>query len=536
MPEYTSSRMTGACVALLFALSVLGPGCGGQETPASVPDGALPGDVSLERFRVTSGGVSYEADRGVIILPENRKSLSSKLIALPFLRIQSPDPAPAEPVFSLGGGPGSPNIQKAVPQWADSLLPRHDFIMPGYRGAEGSAVLNCPEVSEALTGASGDLLGRESRERLAGALSLASARLRRQGVDLQGYTIAEVAEDCDALRSALRYNQVSLVSESYGTRVAQVYARMHPDRIRRSVMTGVNPPGHFVWEPSGIDRQIVQYAGLWEKDSTLRRRAGNLAETIGRISHDMPKRWLFLHIDPGKVRVVTFAFLYHRKTAAMAFDAYADAANGDPAGLALMSVLYNFIVPTLNVWGDFFAKGIADYDSTRDYAAEMDPPGSILGSPLSLMIWPAVTHGGAWPIVRLPDSLSHVAQSNVETLLISGNLDFSTPAEAAARELLPSLTRGRQIVLSDMGHCHDLTSQEPEAYAHLLKAFLDTGNADASLFTYLPMDFHLSVGCGTIAKIAVAAAAVLLAGFATLLWYIGRTLLRISRERGLTTA
>jgi len=391
--------------AFLLSLVIVVSGCGRSDTSIKLPGGAKVGDVKLEHFTYKTSGSAFKADRGVIVLPENRKKVGSRLIALPFVRIHTPISKPAEPIFFLSGGPGSPNIQNEAPGWVDSLLVNHDFVMVGYRGAEGSTILDCPEVKRALKGADDDLLSPESRAKLIEAMSSSAKRLQNEGIDISGYTIEEVAEDLDAVRFALDCERVSLLSMSYGTRVAQVYSYLHQDHLRRSVMVGANPPGHFVWEPKRIDEQLQQYSRLWEKDSVQAKRTNNLAETIHRVSHDMPKHWLFFPIDRGKVRVVTFSLLFHRNTAAMAFDAYAAAEKGDHSGLALMSMAYDFIVPSIGIWGDFFSKGSTDYDSSRDYASEMDPPGSIIGSPMSLLIWPAAAASGSWPMVLLPDSI-----------------------------------------------------------------------------------------------------------------------------------
>ncbi len=57
-------------------------------------------------------------------------------------------------------------------------------------------------------------------------------------------------------RRALDYDRINLLSSSYGTRLAMIYAWMYPTIIHRSAMIGVNPPGHFVWYPNVIDEQI----------------------------------------------------------------------------------------------------------------------------------------------------------------------------------------------------------------------------------------------------------------------------------------
>lgn len=56
--------------------------------------------------------------------------------------------------------------------------------------------------------------------------------------------------------------------------------------------------------------------------------------------------------------------------------------------MALMSIAYNLFVPKSFVWGDFFAKGgNADLDLNRNYTADLSAPHSIIGSPISLLIW-----------------------------------------------------------------------------------------------------------------------------------------------------
>jgi pimeloyl-ACP methyl ester carboxylesterase len=520
----------------VFALVIAVSGCGKSPLPVGLPAGAKAGDFRVEHFTFKTGGGAYDAERGVIALPENRKRSGSRLISLPFVRIRTASGTPAEPVYFLGGGPGSPNILSESPLWVDSLLTSHDFIMVGYRGAEGSTVLNCPEVSEALRGLDDDILGSRAHAALSDAMSSSAKRFYNDGIDLRGYTVEEVAEDLDAMHSALDCGRVSLLSMSYGTRVALVYSYLHPDHIRRSVMVGANPPGHFVWEPDKVDEQLRQYAGMWEKDPGRANPGKNLAEVMRRVAHAMPDRWLIFPIDRGKVRVVTFALLFHRKTAAMVFDAYNAADSGDPSGLALISMIYNFVVPKMCVWGDFFAKGSTDFDSSRTYAAEMDPPGSILGSPLSLLIWSSVAASNEWPVVSLPDTLRRLRLSDIETLVISGSVDFSTPAEAATKELLPSLARGKQVILSEMGHCADMMGLQPEAFAHLVTGFYRSGTADASLFVYSPMDFRVQLGFPALAKIVVCVAFIVLAGFAALGWSLTRWFRRRKLRESLQTS
>lgn len=151
--------------------------------------------------------------------------------------------------------------------------------------------------------------------------------------------------DLEAARQALGYEQINLISYSYDTRVAQLYTNQYSDHIHRSIMVSVNPPGRFFWEPEMIDAQIEHYAQLYAQTDSPR--SPDLAQTMFDVSRNMPRRWLFIKIDPGKVKSATFAMLYHRDTAAMAFDAWLAAEEGDPSGLALISLAYDFLIPSI---------------------------------------------------------------------------------------------------------------------------------------------------------------------------------------------
>ena len=472
-------------IALTLAISAF---CLGEDPPCVVPAGAAAGDLSLHACTyVGADGVAHPADCGTLVVPENRNDPGSRLIALPVTRVRATGSQPTEPIFWLSGGPGSSNMSVGI---LEPFLDRHDVVMVGYRGVDGSVVLDCPEVARVLRKTGGDLFALASVTRYGQAMARCAEDFRAQGVDIDGYNVLEVVEDVEAARVALGYGRINLFSVSYGTRLAQYYAHLHPDSVFRSAMVAVNPPGHFVWEPDVLDDMIEADAELCAQDPECRARTGDLAEAVRSVLHDMPRRWLFLRIDPGKVAFVTQFMLFHRGSAAAAYDAYLDAEEGDPSGLAVMSLMFDQMIPTSVAWGEWAAKGGMDYDSTRDWLNDMNPPGSILGSPLSLLAGGAAL-GGGWPIAPLPEWVHTPQPSEVETLLLGGNADFSTPARFATDELLPVLANGQQVVLSEMGHSGDTLGLQPDAAAHLLTTFFDTGEVDDSWFEYRPMNFEL---------------------------------------------
>jgi hypothetical protein len=245
---------------------------------------------------------------------------------------------------------------------------------------------------------------------------------------------------------------------------------------------------------------------------------------------NLPRRWLFIPIDPGKVGITTQFLLFHRRSAATVYDLYLAAEEGDPSGLALTSVMYGFIWPPMNTWGEWANKGCPDFDPTRDWITDMDPPDSVMGSPSTLAIGGMFQFGASWTVAPIPDEFYEVPASDVETLIVSGNQDFSTPPQFATDELLPVLTNGHQVILSEFGHTGDVWGMQPDAMVHLVTTFYDTGEVDDSLFTYEPMDFYVKRGWPVQAKqylaIAVIVPILLVALIGLVVWFVVRRVRR----------
>ncbi len=453
------------------------------------------GDITWKTGILEVKEKEYRAEFGILNVSENREKADSRLIHLPVVKIHATGENSSEPVFLLAGGPGQTNVWTSPPVW---LLENHDIIMVGYRGVDGSVSLDCPEVSKAMK-VKEYPLSHESLEKLGKAYYKAFQRLKQEGVDVDRYTMVDVIDDTEKARKAMGYAKINLYSVSYGTRIAYIYGLRYPSSIYRSLMISINPPGHFIWEPEKVDEQLGYYAELWKKDPDAVSRTPDLIKTIQSVLASLPKKWLIFKADPDKIRSGMFMFLYHRDTAAQVFDAFIAAEEGDYSGLALLSFFYDRMMPKALNWGDNASKALsADYDPARDYEAEMMPPGSILGSPMSKILG-SMKYGG-WPIKPIPEEYRKLQDSDVETLMVNGNIDFSTPAENAKDELLPYLTNGNLVILSEMGHNSDVVNTQPNAFRHLAETFFLEGIVDDSKFHYEPMNFTPSQSAPEMAK------------------------------------
>lgn len=472
----------------------------------SVPQGAKAGDLILERCDFGTEDGSYAADCGTLVVPENRHEANSRLIALPVTRIRARSADPGVPIFRLQGGPGITNM--SFP-FASRFVDKHDVVLVGYRGVDGSSKLDCPEVTSAREHARGFLTEKAFRADAA-AYKACVDRLREDRVDLAGYTLPQRVEDLDAARRALGYERVDLISESAGTRTAMIYAWRHPQRIHRSVMLAVNPPGNFLWDAKTSGEQMGRYAALCAKDPSCRSRTPNLSASIHSAFESIPDRWWFLPIREGNVELGAFFGLMNATTdgggplsGPWTIDMLLDADKGNGSGAWLLSLMTQTIFPKAQVWGDVAAVGRSDAAYARRFFATDANRGSVIGSPGTDFYMAGGRLYDSWPASPDENQYTRVQPSKVETLLIGGRLDFATPPQNATRKLLPHLPNGHEVVLPDIGHSDDFWTYQTPASNRLINRFLDSGRVDTSLYRRTPVDFTPAFSFGGIAQITL---------------------------------
>jgi len=470
--------------------------------PVSVPAGARAGDVALEPCEYAGEDGAHPADCGTLIVSENPADPSSRMVALPVTRVRATSADPAEPLFFLTGGPGQSNMGFDL---ADRYAVDRDVVLVGYRGVDGSVRLDCPEVDSAIK-RSTDVLREEFFRAYADAYRSCAERLTDDGVDLSRYGLVEQVDDLETARVALGYDRIDLLSESAGTRTALIYAWRYPESIHRSVMIGVNPPGAFLWDPATTDDQLDRFADLCAQDPSCSARTDNLASTMRSTAIDIPDRWLFLPIKDANVRTVSLFGLFETAptggaSAPMMIDTWLSAAEGDASGFWLASVLGDLMFPELFVRGQYASAAMLDAQSSREYFAGGPGDLSNLGRAATGFGWGGGLLADAWPAAPEEDEYRRVRTSKVETLLIGGELDVSTPPQVADTQLMPYLPNGREVVLPGFGHTGSVFKEQPEAGTHLINTFLSSGLVDDSLYEPQALEFTPPTTHGGLAKV-----------------------------------
>ncbi|WP_373888448.1 alpha/beta fold hydrolase [Massilia genomosp. 1] len=144
-----------------------------------------------------------------------------------------------DPVFVLAGGPGQAGSDVLPVLYSIFRRARatRDIVFIDQRGTGLSGKLDCDEE---------DLPDNLSDDEQNAAIRRCLAGVR---APLAAYTTENAARDIEQVRLALGYRTINVWGASYGTRLAQAYARAFPDAVRSLVLDGVAAPDQII--PAG---------------------------------------------------------------------------------------------------------------------------------------------------------------------------------------------------------------------------------------------------------------------------------------------
>ena len=195
-----------------------------------------------------------------------------------------------------------------------------------------------------------------------------------------------------------------------------------------------------------------------------------------------------------------------------------NAAGGDASGMALVSALSHPVLPRfIDNWGEFLAMGAGDYAALTPAQVTLDADGAIVGCAVALF-------GRGAGLTANADAAAYsvMQPSAVETLVVAGTLDFTTPIETVRGELMPELSHGHLVSLAEFGHTASFWGSQPAARDRLLATFFDDGHVDASLYVRQPPVFQVETGLGRLAHEIAALAGLGLVVIGAAIWLVIR--------------
>jgi pimeloyl-ACP methyl ester carboxylesterase len=202
-----------------------------------------------------------------------------------------------DPLFVLAGGPGEAgsDVLPLLSTAFKRVRATRDIVFIDQRGTGLSGKLECPSDADE----DAQLTDLEADAALRRCIAASKA-------DFAAYTTAAAARDIEAVRRALGYEKINLWGGSYGTRLAQAYARAYPAGVRTLLLDAVAAPGQVI-PAGGRDAQAAldQLFAQCAKDAACARAYPNLRGEFDALVAKLDAAPLKLNLpDPRTARQV----------------------------------------------------------------------------------------------------------------------------------------------------------------------------------------------------------------------------------------
>ncbi|UQX03722.1 alpha/beta hydrolase [Streptomyces sp. RerS4] len=433
---------------------------------------------------------------GTLTVPENRAKPSGKTIRLgvAIVSAKSATPKP-DPIVWLAGGPGDDAVGEAKMAIDGGLNRDRDVILMSQRGtysADPDAL--CPNIDEFNARAVGLVFDAPSTERLhVEATKACRDKLVGSGIDLSAYNDTESAADYDDLRKALGIEQWNLYGISYGTNLALVSMRLHPDGLRSVGLDGILPPSKggsaSTWSSAkqGFDGLFKACA----EQPACDKRYPNLPATFEKLVRDLEAKPVTTTVtlpDSDKpVKVVLDGGLLVNWLVSATHTAEAvprsldELANGDPQRIAQQWATWKTNPKGIGVTSHGLVYGVFCSEWTPYETQEQ----ALKGGQEAFPTFPRSVQAEAplltflrpdcdvWNVPAAPRSIRDVTSGDIPTLALSGAFDAQTGADNGPY-VARTLTKATVVTVPYEPHVVFATSKCAQDIA---ASFFDTPDA-----------------------------------------------------------
>jgi pimeloyl-ACP methyl ester carboxylesterase len=423
--------------------------------------------LTLEPYVFTAvNGTKVDAEKGTFEVPENRSVANSRRIKISFVRFKSTSATPGDPIVYLAGGPGGPGtlslmggrfpLTMALREVADVIA--YDQRGTGSSGGLSNALPPCPaqpriDITKTITRAA-------IAEAVRAGLTRCFDAWESQGIDIDGYTTMENANDLEDLRRALGASKLNLWGISYGSHLGLTLMKYHGPSVNKAVLSGIEGLDQTIKRPAMTDKMFAHVQELIDADPKLKAIYPDVPGMIRRVTAK-------LNANPA---AVTFTPQGASAPVTIKFDGYAlqmltAGSIADPPAIAQIPLAWlasdkgNYEPAARRVYS--MVQGMTGF---RGMPEAMDLASGATKARLALVTKEAETSllsdtlnfpmphvMGIRPQIDAGDAFRAPFKSDIPALFISATLDGRTYPDEAAEEI-KGFSNKRRLIVENGGH------------------------------------------------------------------------------------
>jgi len=465
-----SPKVLAAAPALAIALLLAGCSPPAQQTQGTDRAGRLHyGALAFTPCSLSApGAAAVEAQCTRLAVPENHDAQGGRRIGLAIAWVPSKGLAEDDPIVMIAGGPGQSALEsypQVDPAFADARRNRH-VILVDARGTGKSHPLKCTDDE-------GDSAFTDPDEQTPEAARAFAERCRdvlSKTSDLRHYATADHVRDLDLVREKIGAPRFNLVGVSYGTRVAQQYAKRYPQRTRTVTLDSVVPNTLVLGQDHARNLEAALQAQFarCRADRACRANLGDPARQLEvvraalraggpgsgpgqglapvRFRDPVTGEWRSESPQYGDLAALLRMYSYQPQVAATLPLLLHEAAQGRYESLLAQSRMLTDSVGEAIMHG--MQLSVMCSEDAGDMRVDDADADTVLGTDL---VGFAIAQCAVWPKGERAKDFRAPLSGDTPVLAISGEFDPVTPPRYGD-EVVKSLRNGRHLVLPGQGH------------------------------------------------------------------------------------
>jgi pimeloyl-ACP methyl ester carboxylesterase len=437
---------------------------------------SLDGYHKLHRCKLQ--GIADSVLCGTYPVYENRTTQTGRIINVNIVVIPAiHQDSVLTPIFYFEGGPGVA-ATKSASFFADTSIPYrwyHDIVLIDIRGTGGSNDLSCPslQIKQSLKEQFEEMYPKDAVKACFDSLS--------KRADLTQYTTTNVVKDIEDIRKWLGYGKINIYGLSYGTRVALVYMKYFPSSIESCILWspvptyGKMPLYHAKFAQNSLEKIFHDC----KQDSVCNNSFPNIEtefKLLNKKSKDVPFTYTSSLGNSDK-----FSFSWNTFQTKLRTLMYA------PSGIRQIPyIVHQACLGNLNPFIALYPKGVdtSTFISEGLYLCITCSEDVPFINAKEIELFTKETFMGTyridqqknackqWVRGEIPKDFLDVINSNIPTLILSGEFDPITPTPMA-KEIASHLSNSTIIIMPQMSHTFDGLSH-PECFDNICLTFIQS--------------------------------------------------------------